>query len=159
VELYIMRHGIAEDGKPGMSDSSRQLTPDGRERTAAVLKLARKTGVKPDLILSSPYIRAAQTARLAREELGVQAAVIDFPALVPHGSPEIVWKELRDYSAYASLLITGHEPLLGIFTAYALGTPELRIAFKKAAIIRVDLESLSPLPKGVLRWMMVPAMV
>lgn len=159
MELYIMRHGIAEDGRPGMSDSARQLTPEGRDRAADVLRLARKTGVRPDLILSSPYIRAAQTARIAREVLEIEPKVIDFPALVPHGSPEIVWKELRDYSGYNSLLLTGHEPLLGIFTAYALGVPELRIAFKKAAIIRIDLESLSPVPKGVLRWMMVPAMV
>ena len=154
-----MRHGIAEPGVPGSPDSARRLTPEGETRTAKVLKLACRTGVLPDLILSSPYIRAAQTAAIAREELAVPSGVIGFPALVPHGSPETVWHELRDYSDYGSLLLTGHEPLLSALTAYLLGAPGLQVEMKKAAIVRIDFDSIGPVPRGILRWMIVPAMI
>jgi len=159
MELYLMRHGIAEEGKPGAPDAARRLTPEGTTRTAAMLRLARRTGVRPDLILSSPYVRAAQTADIAREELGVETGIVHIPALVPHGTPESVWRELRDYSEYQSLMLTGHEPLLGFLTGYLLGAPSLRVEVKKAAIVRIDIESPGPVPRGVLRWMMVPAMV
>src|SRR4051812_35137123 len=98
MELYLMRHGIAEDGQPGSADSARSLTPEGRTRAAKVLRLARRTGLQPDLILSSPYVRAMQTAKIASEELSVDTAIVELPALVPHSSPEAVWRELRDYS-------------------------------------------------------------
>ena len=45
MEIYLLRHGIAEDASPGSSDAARELTPEGREKTAAVLKRARGAGV------------------------------------------------------------------------------------------------------------------
>lgn len=159
MELYLMRHGIAEEGEPGMSDSERRLTPEGKTRAAAILKLARRAGVRPDLILSSPYIRAMQTARIAREELSVAEEIVELPTLVPHGVPETTWKELRDYADYSSLLLTGHEPQISHLTAYLLNSPGLMVDVKKASIIRIELISTGAVPRGVLRWMMVPAMV
>ena len=54
MELYLLRHGIAEDGRPGSQDAARELTDEGREKTAAVLKMARQGGIQPSSILSSP---------------------------------------------------------------------------------------------------------
>ncbi len=159
MELYLMRHGIAEDGEPGTQDSERRLTPEGKTRAAAILKLARRTGVKPDLILSSPYLRALQTARIAQQELSVAESILEFPALVPYGSPEDTWKQLRDYAQFSSLLLTGHEPQISHLIAYLLNSPALLVEVKKAAIIRIDLVSTGATPRGVLRWMLVPAMV
>lgn len=159
MELYLMRHGIAEDGEPGMADSERRLTPEGKTRAAAILKLARRAGVRPDLILSSPYLRAVQTARIAKEELSVAEEILELPTLVPHGVPENTWKELRDYANHASLLLTGHEPQISHLIAYLLNAPALLVDVKKASIVRIELVSTGPAPRGVLRWMMVPAMV
>lgn len=159
MELYLMRHGIAEDAKPGQPDAARPLTEDGCYKVEGVLELARNAGVDPDLILSSPYLRAIQTARIARDELAVREAVLEFPSIVPHGNPETVWNDLRSYAQYRSLFLTGHEPLFSQLAAYLLNSPALLIEVKKASIIRIDVAAMGPTPRGVLRWMMVPAMV
>jgi phosphohistidine phosphatase len=156
MELYLLRHGIAEDARPGASDSTRELTAEGREKTAAVLKLARQGGVSPSLILSSPYLRAHQTAKIAAQELDHNEDLEFTDALRPHGTPEKVWAELRDRADEPAILLASHEPLLGTLVAYLLNAPSLRIDMKKAALVRIDIESIRAVPHGVLRWMLVP---
>lgn len=159
MELYLFRHGIAVDGEPGKPDSSRELTAEGRKKTAEVLKLARKAGVHPSLILTSPYARARQTAQIAADELGYENDILPVDSLVPHSSPENVWKDIRDHAEQTSILLAGHEPLLSRMVAYLLNAPSLRVEMKKAAIVRIDLESMRAAPHGILRWMIVPKMV
>jgi len=156
MELYLLRHGAAEDGRPGTSDSARQLTDEGREKTASVLQAARRAGVNPSLILSSPYIRAKQTADIAAKELQYKGQVELIESLTPHGTEERVWADIRDYSEEPSVLLAGHEPLLSILAAYLLNAPSLRVDMKKSALIRIDCPTLGAVPYGVLRWMLVP---
>jgi phosphohistidine phosphatase len=156
MELYLFRHGIAEVGNPGRADSERELTEDGRKKTAAVVKTAARAGAMPSLILSSPYARALQTARIAADEFGYKGHVVQIEALIPHHSPETVWKELREYRDEGAILLAGHEPLLGNLVAYLLATPALRIEMKKSAMVRVDVDGARPTPHGVLRWMITP---
>jgi phosphohistidine phosphatase len=156
VELYVFRHGIAEDAQPGRPDANRALTDEGRKKIAEVVKAARRGGFAPSLIISSPYLRATQTAKVAEEELGYHGEVVRTEALVPHGSPEGVWNELRDYRTESAILLTGHEPLLSRLVAYLLGAPELRVEMKKAAMVRIDVESFGAAPHGTLRWMITP---
>jgi phosphohistidine phosphatase len=158
MELYLFRHGIAEAGRPGRPDSSRELTDEGRGKTADVAKLARKSGVRPSLILTSPYARARQTAQIAAEVLGYEGDVLPIDSLVPHSSPENLWKDIRDHAEQNAILLAGHEPLLGRMVGYLLNSPALRVDMKKAALVRIDLESLRAAPHGVLRWMIVPKM-
>lgn len=159
MEIYLFRHGIAEDGKPGLSESQRALTQEGRAKTAEVVKLARRSGMRPSLILTSPYVRARQTAAIAAEHLDYTAELTALESLVPHGAPEDVWRDIRDYAHETSILLAGHEPLMGRIAAYLLNAPALKIDMKKAAIVRIDLESLRVAPHGTLRWMIVPKMV
>jgi phosphohistidine phosphatase len=156
MELYLLRHGIAEDASPGRPDSARELTDDGRDKVASVLKLARRGGVFPSLILSSPYVRARQTAAIAAAELDHKGGIQLLESLVPHGTPERVWADLRDYPGEHAILLAGHEPLLSSLAAYLLNAPALRIDMKKAALLRIDFESLGAIPHGVLRWMLIP---
>lgn len=161
MELYLFRHGIAHNAQPGSLDSSRELTAEGREKTAAVAKAARRAGVRPSLIVSSPYIRARQTAEIAAEELGYEEPVLQIDSLVPHGAPQAVWQDLRDHALLdqigeASVLLTGHEPLMSQLAAFLLNAPSLRVDMKKSALIRIDVESLSGTPHGTLRWMIIP---
>ena len=81
-----MRHGAAEDGRAGEPDSRRELTREGRRKTAEVLALAKNAGVSPAIILSSPYARARQTAKIAADELGYAGEILATPSLVPHGT-------------------------------------------------------------------------
>jgi phosphohistidine phosphatase len=156
VELYIFRHGIAEDAQAGRPDAIRALTDEGRKKIAEVVKAARRAGLEPSLIISSPYLRAMQTAEVTVDQLGYKGDVVRTEALVPHGSPETVWKELRDYSGESAILLAGHEPLLSNLVAYLLAAPGLRVGMKKAAMVRIDVESFGPSPHGTLRWMITP---
>jgi phosphohistidine phosphatase len=158
MELYLFRHGIAEDGKPGRPDSARELTDEGREKTADVAKLAWKAGFRPSLVLTSPYARARQTAQIAAEEVGYKGPVLPVDSLVPHSSPENVWKDIRDHGGEAAILLASHEPLLGHTVGYLLNSPSLRVEMKKAAMVRIDIDSLRAAPHGILRWMIVPKM-
>lgn len=156
MELYLFRHGIAEDGRAGSSDSERQLTDEGRKKAAEVAKVARKSGVEPSLIMTSPYIRARQTARIAAEEMEYQGQIVAIESLVPNGSPEAVWADIRDYSDAESVLLAGHEPLMSRLVAFFLNAPSLKVEMKKAAMVRIDVETSRANPHGVLRWMIVP---
>jgi phosphohistidine phosphatase len=155
MELYIFRHGIAELGNAGR-DAERELTDDGRKKTAQVVRLARRAGLAPSLIISSPYARAIQTARIAADELDYKGHIVQIESLVPHHTPEAVWSELREYRDETAILIAGHEPLLGHLVAYLLATPTLRVEMKKSAMVRVDVDGARAAPHGVLRWMITP---
>jgi phosphohistidine phosphatase len=159
MELYIFRHGIAADAVAGQPDADRALTDAGRKKTAEVVRTARRAGVDPSLIVSSPYLRAIQTARIAADEFGYRGEMLRTETLVPHGTPEDVWSELRDYRDERAVLVAGHEPLLSQLVAWLLAAPELRVDMKKAAMVRLDLESFGPVPHGTLRWMITPKLV
>jgi len=156
MELYLFRHGIAEDPRPGRPDAERALTDDGKKKTALVVKTARRAGVEPSLIVSSPYKRALETAQIALEGFGYQREIVRTETLVPHGSPEKVWAELREYRAESAILLAGHEPLMSRLAAYLLGSSALRIEMKKAALMRIDTGGMGPAPHGTLRWMITP---
>jgi phosphohistidine phosphatase len=156
VELYILRHGIAEDARPGRSDAKRALTEEGGKRVAEVIETARRAGAEPSLIVSSPYLRAVETARIAAEGFGYKGHIVETETLVPNGSPEGVWTELREYRGEAAILLAGHEPLLSQLVAHLLAAPALRVEMKKAALVRLDMESFGASPHGTLRWMITP---
>ncbi len=156
MEIYLQRHGISEFGHAGLHDAERELTPEGVARLKAVLKLARHAGVKPSLILTSPYRRAVQTAELAAEILGYHGELIRCDALRPMSAPEAAWEELRLHKDTTSVYLAGHEPLLGRLAAYLTGAPSLQVDFKKGALVRIDVERLVAQPSGVLKWMLAP---
>lgn len=156
MEIYLFRHGIAEDAKPGRPDAERALTEEGKTKVAEVIRTARRAGVEPSLIVSSPYKRAIETARIAADGFGYEGDIVKTDALVPHGSPEKVWTELREYREESAILLAGHEPLMSQIVTYLLAAPGLRVEMKKAALVRIDVESVGPRPHGTLRWMVTP---
>jgi phosphohistidine phosphatase len=154
--IYLLRHGIAEPVGPGGSDAARALTGEGRNKLRAVLKTARGAGVKPDRILTSPLVRAVQTAEMAAESLGYAGKLIRTETLAPGGSLEDVWSEIRTHKDAGSVLLAGHEPQFSQLAAYLLAAPELTIDFKKGALVAIEMEHLGQRPRGVLRWMLAP---
>ena len=154
MEIYILRHGVAEDGQPGQPDAERALTPDGRKKLRNVLRTAAAAGVAPSLILTSPYKRALQTAQLAAEILEYKGELLRTKALEPAAAPKTVWDEIRVHKDETQILLAGHEPLFSRLTAYLLGSPNLQVDFKKGAIACVEVERFGAEPHGVLRWML-----
>lgn len=150
--VYLLRHGIAEEASASVSDPERSLTAEGKRRLKRSLSWLAAGQTRVDLILSSPFKRAMQTAEIARACFKVEAEILQSRSLQPSASPEEVWDEIRVHRHSEYLMLVGHNPLFSDLTAYLLGTPSLMIDFKKGAVLCLEFESLSQKPRGVLRW-------
>src|ERR1700722_6817162 len=157
MEIYLLRHGIAENGRPGGRDSDRALTAEGREKLRRILKRAHQAGVQPSLILASPYVRAVETAEIAAEALEYRGQIVKTQALVPDASPQDAWDEICSRRTEAAILLASHEPLMSSLAAFLLSSPGLQVEMKKGALARVDCEHFGPEPHGTLKWMLTAA--
>ena len=156
MEIYILRHGIAEEANSGMRDADRPLTPEGVKKLQPVLRRARAIDVRPAVILTSPYRRARETAEVAAEALRNGSKLVESKALTPESSPEGVWDEIRIHKSDAQIMIVGHEPLLSSVYAYLLGAALVQIDVKKGSLGRIDVDRFTGQPRGILRWLIHP---
>jgi phosphohistidine phosphatase len=156
MRIYLLRHGIAEDAGPRTPDAKRELTDKGREKLASVLRLAKRAGIQPEVVMSSSLLRAVQTAEMAREILEVKAALRKTDALAPEESPQRVWEELSGLRKLDEVMLAGHQPQMGHLVAYLLGTPTLQVHLTKAALVAIEMEHLRGQPEGTLEWMITP---
>jgi phosphohistidine phosphatase len=156
MEIYLIRHGKAENAG-GRPDAERALTPEGREAVQRVIERARAAGLRPSLILSSPYRRAVETAGIAAAALAYREQIEHTRALAPEASPYDIWDEIRVRQGEPAILLAGHEPLMSSLAAFLLGCPALQIQMSTATLLRVDCDGFGPHPKAVLRWMLTPA--
>jgi phosphohistidine phosphatase len=154
MEIYLLRHGIAEDHAPTGRDTDRRLTDEGRAKLRRVLERAHQAGVRPSLILSSPYKRALETAEIAARELAYESKIVRIAALTPDASPQQVWETIRERRDESAVLLAGHEPLFSATVAYLLGSTQAMVHFRKGALVRIDVEATGPQPSGVLEWML-----
>ncbi len=154
MKLYILRHAIAEDRAE--ADSQRALTDEGRRKLAKVLAQAAKTGMAPEMILTSPYVRALQTARMAAEALGFRNSLIETDKLLPYSSPLDLWEELRGYRHVEQTLLVGHDPQLTELVCLLAGAPGGAIPMKKAGLACFHLRGWGPQPQATLSWLLTP---
>lgn len=154
MEVYILRHGVAEERRAGRTDSARALTGAGKVKLRQVLEIARAAGVKPSLILTSPYLRAAQTAEMAAQILGCADPIVQTDALLPSSPPQAVWRLIREQAGHTAILLAGHEPLLSKTASFLLGASWALMDLKKGALLRIDLDRLDEEPRGVLQWLL-----
>lgn len=157
--LYLIRHGLAaERGDEYPDDSKRPLTSAGiaslRKETRALAAL----DVSFDVIISSPLVRARQTADVIAQGLPAAPPVVLTDSLSPAGSHASFFQELSRHMRKASIAIVGHEPNLGELAARMLGAKGT-IEFKKGAICRIDFEVLPPKGLGTLKWLATPKML
>ena len=156
MEIYLLRHGIAEDRSTTGRDADRKLTEEGKQKLRRVMERAHAAGVNPSLILSSPLKRAIETAEIAARELGYEGKILRVNSLTPGSSPQDVWEEIRNHPDEPAILLAGHEPLFSATVSSMLGSTRVMVEFKKAAIVRIDFEALGASPAGVLQWMLTP---
>lgn len=157
MNLYVLRHGIAEYGRAGEPDSARRLTEEGIRKLQVILERARKAKVQPAVIVSSPYERARHTARLAREILGVETDVVETAVLTPEKRPEAVWGEVREFAGLESVMVVGHNPLLSSLGSWVLGAPGGTIAMKKGALAHYQVTHVASRPTAHLMWLLTAA--
>jgi phosphohistidine phosphatase len=149
MNLYFLRHGIAEDDSPDGTDASRQLTDEGVSKLRASRLGFARLGVRVDLLLTSPLVRARQTAEIVGPMVGVAPEVAD--ALAP-GCDAASLLALLDGRGAERVMIVGHEPdFSGIIGALTGGS---RVVMKKGGLARVDL--LPGAARGELVWLVPP---
>jgi phosphohistidine phosphatase len=159
LELYLIRHGVAaERGEEFPDDSKRPLTSEGIARLRKEAKALEGLGVSFDQILSSPLVRARQTADVFAEELKGKPPIANTDALTPAGSPGAVIQELAKHMRKASIALVGHEPNMGELAAFLIGA-KVPLPFKKGAICRIDFSVFPPKGKGELCWFVTPKML
>ncbi len=138
VELYLLRHGIAEDSSASGSDADRCLTEEGFLKTRKVAKALKEQSKIPELILHSPYVRARETAEIFAQELSAPLERVE--GFRPMDAPADSLAILERYRGrQESLMVVSHEPHLGSLASLLLtgkGTP--MIVFKKAGIACID---------------------
>jgi phosphohistidine phosphatase len=158
LELYLIRHGVAaERGEEYPDDSKRPLTSDGIARLKKEAKALDALDITFDQILSSPLVRAKQTAEIFADLKG-KPPVAFTDALTPAGGPAAVVQELGKHLRKARIALVGHEPNMGELAAYLIGA-KVALPFKKGAIARIDFTVLPPKGKGELVWFLPPRML
>jgi phosphohistidine phosphatase len=156
MEIYILRHGIAvERGTPGYKkDSERPLTKEGEEKMHQIAETMLAMGLKFDLILSSPYVRAADTAQIAASQLDEEVTFTDF--LIPGANPLELIREINDARVQRVLLV-GHEPdLSGLISVLTSGGSDASIELKKGGLCKLTTEKLTFGQCATLNWLLTP---
>jgi phosphohistidine phosphatase len=161
MQLYIVRHGIAIDREAPKcpADPERYLTEEGKEKTRQVATGLAALGVVADLFLSSPYVRALQTAEIFASELEYPKQKIRrTDLLLPGAEAALLFRELAKDKDSASIFLFGHAPQLDDVIATALGSKHQLTALKKAGAALVELKRISP-PTGQLVWLATPKLL
>ena len=159
MELYILRHAIAEDrGSSGYShDSKRPLTAKGIERMNRGARGMARMAINFDLIMSSPYLRARQTAEIVAAALCPTSCLELFPHLAANVSAlETVTEISRREEGLNSILLVGHEPQLSQIGSILLsGGTGLDLRLKKGGMYKLRCENLCP-GSATLDWWLMP---
>jgi phosphohistidine phosphatase len=156
LELYLIRHGIAaERGEEYPDDSKRPLTSEGITRLRREAKALDALDISFDQILSSPLVRAKQTADVLSEGMKGKPPVSIADALTPAGTPAAVIQELSKHMRKACIALVGHEPNIGELAAHLIGA-KVALPFKKGAICRIDFAVFPPKGRGQLVWFLPP---
>ena len=160
MDIYILRHGIAvEHGSPGVAkDSDRELTPKGERRLGQVADAMEVMELSFDLILSSPFVRARQTAEIIAEAMGAKKKLELSSDLVPDGSMKKLIESLNKLDPTPkSVLLVGHEPYLsGLISLLVFGEEISAVTMKKGGLCKL---TAGPLKNGrcaTLEWLLTP---
>jgi len=160
MELYLIRHGIAEEHQPNLKDEERQLTAEGRQKTEKIAQKLLKLELHFDLILTSPLVRAYQTAEiLIAAGLSSQLETSDhlsFEGNLQNWLQE--WLQPRNYPHKTKLALVGHEPSLSHWAEILLwGEAKESIILKKAGMMGIKLpDDGSPLGRSQMFWLTPP---
>jgi phosphohistidine phosphatase len=160
MNLYIIRHAIAvEPGTPGYEeDSLRPLTEKGCKKMHMIAKGLRTFDVKLDLILSSPYLRACQTAEILADVFKMTDRLAFSENLIPMSAANQLIGEINERYSVDSLAIVGHEPALSSLISELLaGSPTISINMKKGGVCCLALDDLRIERSATLEWLLTPA--
>lgn len=161
MRIYVVRHGIAidRDDPKCPPEAERYLTEEGIAKTKQVARGVADLGATADLLLSSPYVRAMQTAEIFAGALGyAKQKIRRTDLLLPGADAALLFRELAKDKDSADVFLFGHGPQVDDIVALALGAKNPCTALKKAGVALVELKRVSP-PSGELLWLATPKLL
>ncbi|MBK8781062.1 MAG: phosphohistidine phosphatase SixA [Anaerolineales bacterium] len=160
MNLYIIRHAIAAEEDPSGDESQRALTDKGGKKMRQIAKGLRVLGVEFDMILSSPYLRAKETAEILGEVFKIKKQIVYSDNLIPVGDPDLLFGEINEKYSVDSLAIVGHEPYLTTLISLLVGkgTP-LDMELKKGGVCRLSTDDLHHSRHATLEWLLTPGVL
>lgn len=154
MDLYLMRHGKAEDRGDTGTDTARRLTRKGRDEIRSAARWMKAQDLAFEPVAASPLVRAQETAGIVAEVPG-SAPVETWDALAPGGSPDEVCHAIRRYPPDAALLLVGHEPLLSALAGRIVaGNENCRIAMTRGAVAKIRDLTADAGCSGELHWLL-----
>lgn len=159
MELYVLRHAIALSAtEAGVSqDAERPLSEEGVDKMKTIAAGMKKIGVEVELVLSSPYVRAKETAIIAHDRLGKDVSLEFTTALASGQDAKFVLAELKQrFQKSKRIMIVGHEPDLSNLIGRITSLGRLRVEMKKGGLAKIEITELSPELKGTLEWLLTP---
>ncbi|NUR56175.1 MAG: phosphohistidine phosphatase SixA [Acidobacteria bacterium] len=159
LELYLVRHGIAEErGEDWPDDSKRPLTSGGLAKLRKEARGLVALGVAVDQIVTSPLVRTRQTADVLADAFKNKPPIATSDALAPAGTPAAVMQEIARHVRKGRIALVGHEPNLGELAAQLIGAKGA-FEFKKGGVCRIDFDVPPPKGVGALHWFVTPKML
>jgi len=152
MELILLRHSKAEDSNAG-GDFSRSLVEKGREQARRAARLLKAAGALPSIVLTSPLLRARQTADEFCQTAKISGAVVQ-GWLASGMNPETALAELAAFRDFKRVAIVGHEPDFSTLIQWILGAHGGSIEVKKGAIACVKIQP--PSRRGTLTYLIPP---
>lgn len=158
MDLILLRHGAAADREDWKgNDADRPLTTAGADRTKEVVRGLKALKVTPDSILSSPLLRARETAEIAKKGLLTDETVVPADELVPDASPDRLIAKLADLADKPVVLCVGHEPhISATISAMISGTTASAFDIKKAGACCIRFTGIPKAGAGTLLWLLPP---
>jgi phosphohistidine phosphatase len=160
MNLYILRHGIATDpdAHEFAKDADRPLTAEGKRKLRQIADAMEAMGLSFDLIVSSPYLRARQTAEIIAEALEERKRLELPDSLTPGGSPRKLVELLNHLEpSPENVLLVGHEPYLSsLISLLVSGDASLAVVMKKGGLCKLSTESLQYGRCAALVWLLTP---
>lgn len=160
MKLYILRHGDAmpHDDPRYEKDADRPLTVKGIQRTKQLAHDLRGLEVEFDAILSSPLVRARETAEIVARGLRLNSKLELTPHLSPEGDPEKLIAQINALRpSPKSVLLVGHEPYLSsLVSVLSTGGSLLLLTLKKGGLVRMEAEALAYARCAALEWLTAP---
>jgi phosphohistidine phosphatase len=155
-QLFLIRHGVAEErGDSWPDDAKRPLSEDGIERFQKSARGLARLDVWIDVVLTSPLVRARQTADIVASAFDPRPSIITIESLAPGGSYASLLADLEKHGRKTRIALVGHEPGIGELGARLIGSRH-SFEFKKGAVCRIDVDEIPPVGPGDLRWFLTP---
>jgi phosphohistidine phosphatase len=162
MNLYIIRHAIAVDEGTSdyESDSERPLTDKGRKKMRQIAKSLRNLGVEFDLILSSPYVRARETAEILADVFKMKKKIVFSDNLIPMGNPELLITEVNEKYSVDSIALVGHEPHLSTLVGLLVAeNAKIDVTLKKGGVCYLSADDLHHEHRATLEWLLTPGIL